>query len=127
MGRARQQSLRRLCANSGQMPASKLTRCNRQYALWQTTTAARIAPRTGPPVASFKHGLDKLSPCIEPQANIKEPQFGIDFFSKFTLVLNGLDNLDARRHVNRLCLAANVPLVESGTAGYLGQVTAPVL
>ncbi len=37
-------------------------------------------------------------------------------------MLNGLDNLDARRHVNRLAMAANVPLVESGTAGYLGQV-----
>jgi molybdopterin/thiamine biosynthesis adenylyltransferase len=31
--------------------------------------------------------------------------------------------LDARRHVNRMCLAANVPLIESGTAGYLGQAT----
>lgn len=30
---------------------------------------------------------------------------------------------DARRHVNKLCQAANVPLVESGTAGYLGQAT----
>lgn len=30
---------------------------------------------------------------------------------------------DARRHVNRLCQAAGVPLIESGTAGYLGQVT----
>jgi ubiquitin-like 1-activating enzyme E1 B len=29
----------------------------------------------------------------------------------------------ARSHVNRLCLAADVPLVESGSAGYLGQVT----
>lgn len=29
---------------------------------------------------------------------------------------------DARRHVNKMCMAANVPLVESGTAGYLGQV-----
>ena len=29
----------------------------------------------------------------------------------------------ARNHVNRMCLAANVPLVESGTAGYLGQAT----
>ena len=37
-------------------------------------------------------------------------------------VLNGLDNLEARKHVNRLCLAAEVPLVESGTQGYLGQV-----
>ena len=31
--------------------------------------------------------------------------------------------LKARRHVNRLCLAAGVPLVESGTAGFLGQVS----
>ena len=25
--------------------------------------------------------------------------------------------------MNRMCLAADIPLVESGTAGYLGQVT----
>ena len=31
--------------------------------------------------------------------------------------------LAARNHVNRMCLAADVPLVESGTAGYLGQAT----
>lgn len=37
-------------------------------------------------------------------------------------MLNGLDNLDARRHVNRLCVAAGTPLVESGTAGHKGQV-----
>lgn len=29
----------------------------------------------------------------------------------------------ARSHVNRLCLAADVPLVESGSAGYQGQVS----
>ena len=29
----------------------------------------------------------------------------------------------ARNHVNRMCLAADVPLIESGSAGYLGQVT----
>lgn len=33
---------------------------------------------------------------------------------------------DARRHVNKMCMAAGVPLVESGTAGYLGQVQ-PIL
>ena len=30
--------------------------------------------------------------------------------------------LDARRHVNRMCLAADVPLIESGTTGFQGQV-----
>ncbi|EGN97108.1 hypothetical protein SERLA73DRAFT_92074 [Serpula lacrymans var. lacrymans S7.3] len=54
--------------------------------------------------------------------NIKEPQFDIEWFQQFDVVLNALDNLDARRHVNKMCMAAQVPLVESGTAGYLGQV-----
>ncbi|KAF9165837.1 E1 ubiquitin-activating protein uba2 [Actinomortierella ambigua] len=55
--------------------------------------------------------------------NIKEHEFTVEWFRGFDLVMNALDNLDARRHVNKMCLAANVPLIESGTAGYLGQVT----
>ncbi|KAF9394541.1 E1 ubiquitin-activating protein uba2 [Podila verticillata] len=55
--------------------------------------------------------------------NIKEQEFSVDWFKGFDLVMNALDNLDARRHVNKMCLSANVPLIESGTAGYLGQVT----
>eukprot|EP00884_Botryococcus_braunii_P012849 jgi/Botrbrau1/21565/Bobra.174_2s0063.1 len=57
------------------------------------------------------------------QGNIKESQFGVDFFRGFDIVLNGLDNVEARRHVNRLCRATEVPLVESGTEGYNGQVS----
>jgi ubiquitin-like 1-activating enzyme E1 B len=57
-------------------------------------------------------------------ANVKDGQlFGLEFFKEFDIVLNGLDNLEARRHVNRMCLSANKPLVESGTTGYKGQVT----
>ncbi|PYI11503.1 putative ubiquitin-like activating enzyme [Aspergillus sclerotiicarbonarius CBS 121057] len=55
-------------------------------------------------------------------ANIKDSQFNVDWFATFDVVFNALDNLDARRHVNRMCLAANVPLVESGTTGFNGQV-----
>lgn len=55
-------------------------------------------------------------------ANIKDSEFNIDWFAGFNLVFNALDNLDARRHVNRMCLAANVPLIESGTTGFNGQV-----
>jgi hypothetical protein len=35
------------------------------------------------------------------QANVKEGRFGLDYIQGFDLVLNGLDNMDARRHVNR--------------------------
>ena len=38
------------------------------------------------------------------------------------MVFNALDNLDARRHVNKMCIAADVPLIESGTTGFNGQV-----
>lgn len=38
------------------------------------------------------------------------------------MVFNALDNLEARRHVNKMCLAADVPLIESGTTGFNGQV-----
>jgi ubiquitin-like 1-activating enzyme E1 B len=55
--------------------------------------------------------------------NIKSSQFGIDYFEQFALVMNALDNVDARKHVNRLCLATKTPLIESGTTGYLGQVS----
>ncbi|PYH96601.1 ubiquitin-like activating enzyme [Aspergillus ellipticus CBS 707.79] len=55
-------------------------------------------------------------------ANIKDSQFNVDWFATFDVVFNALDNLDARRHVNRMCLAANVPLIESGTTGFNGQV-----
>lgn len=49
-------------------------------------------------------------------------KFNVQFVAQFDLVLNALDNVVARRRVNRLCLAAGVPLVEAGTTGYLGQV-----
>ncbi|KAI9488947.1 hypothetical protein BDB00DRAFT_644379 [Zychaea mexicana] len=58
---------------------------------------------------------------VSHQANIKDPQFNVTWFSRFTIVFNALDNLEARRHVNQMCLFANIPLVESGTTGYLGQ------
>ena len=55
--------------------------------------------------------------------NIMKEEYGVTFFKGFDMVLNALDNRAARSHVNRMCLAADIPLVESGTAGYLGQVT----
>ena len=48
--------------------------------------------------------------------------YGVGFFKRFSLVLNALDNRQARNHVNRMCLTADIPLIESGTAGYNGQV-----
>ena len=45
-----------------------------------------------------------------------------DCHSSIILHICYLNLIDARRHVNKMCMAAQVSLVESGTAGYLGQV-----
>jgi ubiquitin-like 1-activating enzyme E1 B len=58
--------------------------------------------------------------------NVKSANFDVNFYKKFKLVLNGLDNMSARKHVNRMCMQAGIPLVESGTMGYNGQVQ-PIL
>ncbi|KAI8338190.1 hypothetical protein BC941DRAFT_34173 [Chlamydoabsidia padenii] len=71
-----------------------------------------------------KESALKFNPNIKiesHQADIKNKEFNVEWFKQFTMVLNALDNLDARRHVNGMCLAADVPLIESGTTGYLGQ------
>ena len=71
-----------------------------------------------------KESAAKFNPHIRLEAhhaNIKDPQFNMQWFQTFNLVFNALDNLDARRHVNKMCLAADVPLIESGTTGFNGQ------
>jgi len=72
-----------------------------------------------------RDAAQKFNPNIKlvaHHANIKDAEFNVDWFKGFTMVLNALDNIEARRHVNKMCLAANVPLVESGTTGFNGQV-----
>lgn len=51
--------------------------------------------------------------------NIKN--FDQSFVARFDVVMSALDNIDARRYLNRLCLLANCPLIEAGSTGYIGQ------
>jgi ubiquitin-like 1-activating enzyme E1 B len=92
--------------------------------------AARNMSRYGasgpPPEASSasKASEDSVGFFLAHHGNVKDnTRFGVKFFKRFDVVLNALDNVDARRHVNRLCIAAELPLIEAGTTGYLGQAT----
>jgi ubiquitin-like 1-activating enzyme E1 B len=53
-------------------------------------------------------------------------KFSWNFFRSFDVVLNALDNLEARQHVNKMCIATRRLLIDTGSAGYLGQVV-PIL
>lgn len=78
---------------------------------------------TGEQVA--KETAQRFNPKVKIEAhhaNIKESHFNVEWFRGFDIVFNALDNMEARRHVNKMCLAADVPLIESGTTGFNGQV-----
>ncbi|RLV93983.1 Ubiquitin-activating enzyme [Spathaspora sp. JA1] len=49
-------------------------------------------------------------------------EFPITWWEQFELVFNALDNVEARRYVNKMCLFLKKPLMESGTTGYEGQI-----
>ncbi len=57
---------------------------------------------------------------------IQDSKFSTAYMSTFDVVLSALDNKEARVYLNRLCFAAKVPLIESGTSGYSGQCS-PVI
>lgn len=97
----------------------ELSNLNRQF-LFQKCHVGK------PKATTAKESVLKYNPNANIQAyhdSIMNPKYNVDYFKQFNLVLNALDNKKARSHVNRLCLAADVPLIESGSAGYLGQVT----
>ncbi|CAF1185553.1 unnamed protein product [Adineta ricciae] len=54
---------------------------------------------------------------------ITDPRFDISFYKRYDLVINALDNVQARQHVNRMCLLCSKPLIDSGSTGYNGQAT----
>ncbi|KAI3875292.1 hypothetical protein MKX03_036897 [Papaver bracteatum] len=101
------------------MDTIEVSNLNRQFLFRKSHVGQSKAKVARDAVLRFRPQIN-ITPYHE---NVKDPDFNVDFFKQFNVVLNGLDNLDARRHVNRLCLAADVPLVESGTTGFLGQVT----
>lgn len=54
-------------------------------------------------------------------ANIMNPKFDLFFFKSFDIVFNALDNVKARQYVNSMCVMADIPLIEGGSTGLLGQ------
>lgn len=94
---------------------------NRQF-LFNKTHINQSKSLVSAKVASdlFANGRSDLN--ITPiHGSILSTDYDVEYFKSFSLVINALDNRQARSHVNRMCLAADVPLIESGTEGYLGQ------
>ncbi|KAM0682782.1 E1 ubiquitin-activating protein [Mitosporidium daphniae] len=61
-----------------------------------------------------KKPIVALQERVSPES---EHIFGRNFFSGIDIVVNALDNVDARRYVDRRCVFFEKPLLESGTLG----------
>ncbi|KII63236.1 SUMO-activating enzyme subunit 2 [Thelohanellus kitauei] len=97
----------------------ELSNLNRQF-LFRTTDISKAKVETA------KKTLMDWFPSLNMVAHhsdITASSFSVNFYKKFDIVINALDNQEARRHVNRMCFFAKVPLVDGGTGGYLGQAT----
>eukprot|EP00924_Labyrinthula_sp_SR-Ha-C_P008653 augustus_masked-scaffold_37-processed-gene-2.21-mRNA-1 protein AED:0.04 eAED:0.04 QI:0/-1/0/1/-1/1/1/0/609 len=98
-----------------------ISNLNRQFLFSRADVGKAKATSAALAVKKFFQKINKTE--IDPfYGNVKEEKFGVEFYKSFDVVLNALDNVSARQHVNRLCMAAGVPLLDSGTTGYLGQV-----
>ena len=63
------------------------------------------------------------SKLVAHQGNIMDTtQFPLHWFSQFEIIFNALDNLTARRYVNKMSQLLSIPLLESGTSGYDGYI-----
>jgi len=58
---------------------------------------------------------------MEPCSDTTEHMFDDDFYGKLTGVANALDNVDARRYMDRRCVYYQLPLLETGTMGTKGN------
>ena len=77
----------------------------------------------------LRSAIQLQNPDLEIEAHegrIQEHRFGYTFFMKFSIVINALDNVEARNHTNRICFNLGIPLVEAGTNGYKATVV-PIL
>ncbi|KAF1745227.1 hypothetical protein MXB_1303 [Myxobolus squamalis] len=63
-----------------------------------------------------------LIPYLLRAGNESEYIFNDEFFNKISIVMNALDNIDARLYMDGRCLFYKVPLLESGTLGTKGNV-----
>ena len=74
-----------------------------------------------PKSLTLKQQIEKQNPKIKIEAylgKIQEDRFGYHFFKHFDLVINALDNEEARKYVNQICFNLGKPLVDAGTNGY---------
>lgn len=95
-----------------------LSNLNRQFLFRQKDIKQ---PKSTTAVKAVQHfNNSKLVPY---QGNVMDiSTFPLHWFEQFDIIFNALDNLPARRYVNKISQFLSLPLIESGTAGFDGYM-----
>lgn len=97
-----------------------LSNLNRQFLFRQKDIGQLKSLTVCTSVEKFNFFGAKLQPH---HGNVMDVSlFPIEWWAQFDYVFNALDNLEARRYVNSICLFLRKPLMESGTTGFDGQI-----
>ncbi|CAK7901827.1 ubiquitin-activating enzyme E1-like [[Candida] anglica] len=108
------------CIHIVDLDTITLSNLNRQFLFRQKDIDKSKSLTIKKAVESFNYHGCKL---ISHHGNITDTtQFPISWWSQFSFIFNALDNLEARRYVNRMALFLKTPIMESGTTGYDGYV-----
>lgn len=110
------------------MDQIEISNLNRQFLFRRNDVGAKKSDCASNAVKAFNKELNiqALSDRVGPET---EHIFNDEFFEQLHGVLNALDNVDARRYMDRRCVYYRLPLLESGTMGTKGntQVVYPHL
>lgn len=100
-----------------------LLNLNRQFLFRQKDIDKLKSLTVAQAVQSFNYLGAKLVPH---HGNVMDTKlFPLEWWGQFGYIYNALDNLEARRYVNKMALFLRTPLMESGTTGFEGQ-TQPI-
>uniref|UniRef100_A0A158R3T7 E1 ubiquitin-activating enzyme n=1 Tax=Syphacia muris TaxID=451379 RepID=A0A158R3T7_9BILA len=103
------------------MDQIEISNLNRQFLFRRKDVGSRKSEVAAKAVKGFNPKLNivALAERVGPET---EGIFNDSFFSELNGILNALDNLDARRYMDRRCIYYRLPLLESGTMGSKGNV-----
>ncbi|VDK18279.1 unnamed protein product [Anisakis simplex] len=103
------------------MDQIEISNLNRQFLFRRNDVGCKKSEVAARAVMAFNPNLN-IEALSERVGADTEGIFTDDFFADLHGVLNALDNLDARRYMDRRCIYYRLPLLESGTMGTKGNI-----